>query len=62
MWAGSRGYLLGEANTICAPLSSFIFPFFLIQQISRYGTWTVIFPVCDVRVDKMKADEMHTKL
>lgn len=45
--------------TVCAPPSSFIFSYFLTQQVSRYGNWTVIFPVCDDRGDKIKEDEMH---
>jgi hypothetical protein len=48
-------------NTICAPPSSFIFPCFLTQKVSRYGSWTVIFTVYDVHVDNIKEDEMHTK-
>jgi len=48
-------------NTVCAPPSSFIFPYFLTQQVSRYGNWTVIFPVYSVHVDKIKEDGMHTK-
>lgn len=49
-------------NTICAPPSSFILPYFLTQQVSRHGNRTVIFPVYDVHVDKIKADEIRKKL
>jgi hypothetical protein len=48
-------------NTICAPPSSFIFPYFLTQQVSIYENWNVIFPVYDVYVYKIREDEMHTQ-
>jgi hypothetical protein len=48
-------------NTVWALPSSSIFPYFLTQQVSRYGNWIVIFPVYNIHVDKLKEDEMHTK-
>jgi hypothetical protein len=58
---GAEGICQTRLVTICAPPSSFIFPYFLTQQVSGYGNWTVIFPVCDDQGDKIKEGEMHTK-
>jgi hypothetical protein len=62
MWAGTEGICQARlVNTVCAPPSSFIFPCFLTQQVPIYGNWTVIFPVYDVYVDKIREDGMHTQ-